>query len=210
VRGSQNRDAHLGSLVQQDRKLPIRLPLECSMLLSMVYFAVCDLLRRLTWGGARDDAAREIEILALRHQLRVLARGRFMPLRRRDRVLPTAFSPKRCSRAGKEVTRAPESRTRAPVHIEMVPPRTRRRRHQVGAECESGDPQAGRGLKVATPRGSRRWARSSVARLPALAPSPPGGRVPATPPGVLGCSSTGVHGPPHGYMQLGAVDGCRA
>ena len=36
--------------------------------------------------------AREIEILVLRHQLRVLARGRRMPLRRRDRVLLAAAS----------------------------------------------------------------------------------------------------------------------
>jgi hypothetical protein len=34
------------------------------------------LLRLLTRGGERDDVSREIEILVLRHQLRVLARGR--------------------------------------------------------------------------------------------------------------------------------------
>ena len=62
------------------------------MLLSLVYFAVRRLLRLLTRGGERDDAAREIEILVLRHQLRVLARGRPMPLRRRDRLLLAAAS----------------------------------------------------------------------------------------------------------------------
>jgi putative transposase len=60
------------------------------MLLSLVYFVVRCLLRFLTRSGERDDAAREIEILVLRHQLRVLARGRRMPLRRRDRLLLAA------------------------------------------------------------------------------------------------------------------------
>jgi putative transposase len=60
------------------------------MLLSLVYFAVRRLLGLLTRGRADDDAAREIEILVLRHQLRVCARGRRMPLRRRDRVLLAA------------------------------------------------------------------------------------------------------------------------
>jgi len=62
------------------------------MLLSLVYFAVRRLLRLLTGSGERDDVAREIEILVLRHQLRVLARGRRLPLRRRDRVLLAAAS----------------------------------------------------------------------------------------------------------------------
>ena len=58
------------------------------MLPSLLYFAVCHLLRLLTGGSECDDAAREIEILVLRHQLRVLGRARRMPLRRSDRVLP--------------------------------------------------------------------------------------------------------------------------
>ena len=62
------------------------------MLLSLLYFAVRRLLRLLTRGSEPDDAAREIEILVLRHQLRVFARGRRMPLRRRDCVLLTAAS----------------------------------------------------------------------------------------------------------------------
>ena len=62
------------------------------MLFSLVYFAVCRLLHLLTLGCERDDLAREIEILVLRHQLRVLARGRRMPLRRRDRLLLAAAS----------------------------------------------------------------------------------------------------------------------
>ena len=63
------------------------------MLLSLVYFAVRRLLRLLAGGGKPDDAAaREIEILVLRHQLRVLARGKRMPLRHRDRVLLAAAS----------------------------------------------------------------------------------------------------------------------
>ena len=60
------------------------------MLPSLLYFAVCHLLRLLTGGSECDDAAREIEILVLRHQLRMLARGRHMPLRRSDRVLLAA------------------------------------------------------------------------------------------------------------------------
>jgi hypothetical protein len=62
------------------------------MLLSLLYFAVRRLLRLLSKGNQCDDLARDIEILALRHQLRVLARGRRMPLRRRDRVLLAAAS----------------------------------------------------------------------------------------------------------------------
>ena len=62
------------------------------MLLSLVYFAVRRLLRLLTRGREDNDAAREIEVLVLRHQLRVLARGRSMPLQRRDRVLLAAAS----------------------------------------------------------------------------------------------------------------------
>ena len=62
------------------------------MLFSLVYFAVRRLLRLLTRGGKPDEVAREIEILVLRHQLRVLGRNRRLPLRRRDRLLLTAAS----------------------------------------------------------------------------------------------------------------------
>ena len=62
------------------------------MLLSLLYFAVCRLLRLLTAGRNRDDATREIKILVLRHQLRVLGRGRRLSLRRRDRILLAAAS----------------------------------------------------------------------------------------------------------------------
>jgi hypothetical protein len=54
------------------------------MLLSLVYFAVCRLLHLLSASRDRDDAAREIEILVLRHQLRVLSRGS----ESRGRLLP--------------------------------------------------------------------------------------------------------------------------
>jgi transposase len=59
------------------------------MLLSLLYFALRRLLRILA-PASRDDRSHEIEILVLRHQLRVLARGRRLPLRRRDRVLLAA------------------------------------------------------------------------------------------------------------------------
>ncbi len=62
------------------------------MLLSLVYFAVRRLLRLLARSREPDDVARDIEILVLRHQLRVLARGRRLPLRRSDRVLLAAAS----------------------------------------------------------------------------------------------------------------------
>ena len=62
------------------------------MLLSLVYFAVRRLLRLLTAGCDRDEVAHEIEILVLRHQLRVLSRGRRLRLRRRDRILLAAAS----------------------------------------------------------------------------------------------------------------------
>jgi len=61
------------------------------MLLSLAYFAVRRLLRLLT-ARDRDDAAREIEILVLRHQLRLLSRGRRLPLKRWDRILLAAAS----------------------------------------------------------------------------------------------------------------------
>ena len=62
------------------------------MLLSLVYFAVRRLLRLLTAGCDRDEVAREIEILVLRHQLQVLSRGRRLRLGRWDRMLLTAAS----------------------------------------------------------------------------------------------------------------------
>jgi len=60
------------------------------MLLSLVYFAVRRLLHLLTARGDRADVARDVEILVLRHQLRVLSRSRRLPLRRRDRILLAA------------------------------------------------------------------------------------------------------------------------
>jgi transposase InsO family protein len=61
------------------------------MLLSLLYFAVCRLLH-LLFPRDDDSAAREIEILVLRHQLRVLSRGRRLPLKRGDRILLAAAS----------------------------------------------------------------------------------------------------------------------
>ncbi len=62
------------------------------MLLSLLYSAVRRLLRALTLGSDRDGTARDIEILVLRHQLRVLSRGRRLGLRRGDRILLAAAS----------------------------------------------------------------------------------------------------------------------
>jgi putative transposase len=62
------------------------------MLLALLYFAVPRLLRALTLGSDRDDTARDIEILVLRHQLRVLSRGRRLGLLRWDRILLAAAS----------------------------------------------------------------------------------------------------------------------
>ena len=59
------------------------------MLLSLVYFAVRRLLRPLTAGSDRDDVARDVEILVLRHQPRVLARGRRLPLPYAERFVKT-------------------------------------------------------------------------------------------------------------------------
>ena len=42
------------------------------MLLSLLYFALRQFLRLLSAGGNRVDVARDVEILVLRHQLRVL------------------------------------------------------------------------------------------------------------------------------------------
>jgi hypothetical protein len=62
------------------------------MLLSLLYFALCRILRLLTGGGNPDDAARDLEILVLRHQLHVLERDRRPRLGRRDRILLAAAS----------------------------------------------------------------------------------------------------------------------
>lgn len=62
------------------------------MLLSLVYFAMRCLLQALVQSG-RGDLEREVELLVLRHQLKVLSRGARHPLfRRRDRMLLAAAS----------------------------------------------------------------------------------------------------------------------
>jgi putative transposase len=62
------------------------------MLLSPVYLALRRLLQALALSG-RDDLARDIELLALRHQLKVLSRQvSRASFRRRDRVLLAAAS----------------------------------------------------------------------------------------------------------------------
>src|SRR3990170_5360038 len=62
------------------------------MLLSLVYFTVCRLLRAVVLTS-RDDGARGVELLVLRHQVKVLARRAHQPpFRRRDRMLLAAAS----------------------------------------------------------------------------------------------------------------------
>jgi hypothetical protein len=62
------------------------------MLLSIVSFAMGCLLQALARSG-RDDLEREVELLLLTHQLKVLSRGaRRPPLRRRDRMMLAAAS----------------------------------------------------------------------------------------------------------------------
>lgn len=62
------------------------------MLLSIVYFALGRLLRVVA-PSARGDLARDVELLVLRHQVKVLSRSaRRPPLRRRDRMLLAAAS----------------------------------------------------------------------------------------------------------------------
>ena len=111
------------------------------MLLSLLYFAVCRLLRLLTRGSEPDDAAREIEILVLRHQLRVFARGRRMPLRRRDRVLLTAAS----ERLGRDRWRSfpVSAQTLLRWHRELVRRKwTYRRRRRAGRPRIGGEAAA--------------------------------------------------------------------
>ena len=62
------------------------------MLLSLLYLAIRRPLRLLTAGDDRDHVARDVELLVLRHQLRVLSRGRRLQLQRRDRILLAAAS----------------------------------------------------------------------------------------------------------------------
>ncbi len=111
------------------------------MLLSLLCFAVCRLLRLLTRGSEPDDAAREIEILVLRHQLRVFARGRRMPLRRRDRVLLTAAS----ERLGRDRWRSfpVSAQTLLRWHRELVRRKwTYRRRRRAGRPRIGGEAAA--------------------------------------------------------------------
>jgi hypothetical protein len=62
------------------------------MLLSLVYFAVRRLLRAVA-PTSRDDVARDVELLVLRHQVKVLARRVHQPpFRRRDWMLLAAAS----------------------------------------------------------------------------------------------------------------------
>ncbi len=62
------------------------------MLLSLLYFALRCLLQALAPSG-RSDFEREVEVLVLTHQLKVLSRGgRRLPFRRRDRMLLAAAS----------------------------------------------------------------------------------------------------------------------
>jgi putative transposase len=64
-------------------------------MLSLLYFVARTLVRLLVGGGQRDedDGATDLEILVLRHQLRVLQRTSGRPkLRTFDRVLLAAAS----------------------------------------------------------------------------------------------------------------------
>ncbi len=62
------------------------------MLLSLVYFVLRRLLQALA-SSSRGDLEREVELLVLRHQVKVLSRGVCRPLfDRRDRMLLAAAS----------------------------------------------------------------------------------------------------------------------
>jgi hypothetical protein len=62
------------------------------MLLSLVYFVMRCLLQALARSG-RVDFEQEVELLVLRHQLKVISRNaRRPPFRRRDRMLLAAAS----------------------------------------------------------------------------------------------------------------------
>lgn len=146
------------------------------MLLSLVYFAVRRLLRLLSKGGERGDAAREIEILVLRHQLGVLARGRRLPLRRRDRLLLAAAS----GLLGRDRWHSfpVSARTLLRWHRELVRGKwTYRRRRQVGLPRIGGEaatlihrlaqenPRWGyRRIMIATPSSVARSMRCFAAR----------------------------------------------
>lgn len=75
-------------VASRTRPLPSRHP----MLLSLVYFTLRRLLHALASSG-RSDFGRETEPLVLRHQVKVLSRGRRRPpFRRRDRILLASAS----------------------------------------------------------------------------------------------------------------------
>lgn len=112
------------------------------MLLSLVYFSLRCLLQALAPSG-RSDFEREVEVLVLRHQLKVLSRGsRRPPFRRRDRILLAAAS-----------RILPRERWKAFI----VTPRTLLRWHQELVPASGRIVIAGRGGR----RSIRRWSSSS-------------------------------------------------
>jgi hypothetical protein len=113
------------------------------MLLSLLYFALRFLLQALAPSG-RSDFEREVEVLVLTHQLKVLSRGgRRLPFRRRDRMLLAAASRILRRERWEGVHRDPSNP--APVaagagapHVDVSPSRAG------GAVARSGDGRAHR------------------------------------------------------------------
>jgi hypothetical protein len=107
------------------------------MVLSLVYFAMRCLVQAVVRSG-RGDLEREVELLVLRHQLKVLSRGaRRPPFCRRDRMLVAAVSRilPRGTVAG--VRRdspdpAPVARGAGPTQVDLWPPRAGQARTRSG------------------------------------------------------------------------------
>ena len=101
------------------------------MLLSLLYLAVSRLLGLLTAGDDRDRVARDVELLVLRHQLRVLSRGRRLPLRRPDRDPPGGGEPAATTRTVAMLPGLPADR--APLA-----PRSRETQVDLSTEAATG------------------------------------------------------------------------
>lgn len=122
------------------------------MLLLLVYFALRCLLQTLAPSG-RSDFERELEVLVLRHQLKVLSRGsRRPPFRRRDRILLAAASRILPKERWKGVHRDPSNS--APVAPGTGAPQVDGSSSQAGAAAaRSGDGRAHRSNDKGEPRG---------------------------------------------------------
>jgi hypothetical protein len=148
------------------------------MLLSLVYFAMrCPL--QVPVQSGRGDLKREVELLVLRHQLKVLSRGVRQPLyRRRDRMLLAAVSRLLARHRWEAFVVTPRTLLRwhpgaGPAQVDVPAPRagqTRTRSGDGGAHHPNGEGELGVGLPQ-DPRGAAEARRPGVGHRDPHGPS---------------------------------------